>query len=235
METDRRTRPFNVLTIAVLVATVCLICFYGLIAFNVISHPFAPPPPPTLIVLPTPTDTPTPGIPTWTPTNTPTITPTPRPTNTRTPTLTPSNTPTFPPTSTPTLSPTPTPRVTRSLWPFTYETNLDSPPYGCNWTGVAGYVQDLDGNPLVGYPVHVWGGGIDVVVTSGADTRFNTIYGSQAAWEQFFDNKPKPIQIRVQIHDPYRSDHPPVSDEIVLDMPGYCGGALGFIVFTQNH
>ena len=100
---------------------------------------------------------------------------------------------------------------------------------------MAGHVQDLDGNPLQGYHVRVWGAGLDVVHTAGADTRFNTIYGNQAAWEQFFDNKPKLMQVFVQLHDPFREGHPPISDEIVLDFPGYCGGALGYIVFTLNH
>jgi hypothetical protein len=109
------------------------------------------------------------------------------------------------------------------------------PQYGCNWTGVAGHVQDLDGNPLQGYPVHIWGAGIDQVVTSGADARFNTIYANQAAWEQFFDNKPKEFDVRVQLHDPYRDDHLPISEEIVIRMPGYCGGALAYVVFTMNH
>ena len=83
--------------------------------------------------------------------------------------------------------------------------------------------------------LHVWGAGLDVVVQAGADQRLNTIYGSQAAWEQFFDGRPKPMQVRVQLHDPYLETHPPVSDEVVLDLPGYCGGALGYVVFTQNH
>jgi len=112
---------------------------------------------------------------------------------------------------------------------------MQSPQYGCDWTGVAGIVQDLDGNPLKGYPVHVWGAGIDVVVTSGSDARFNTIYGSQAAWEQFFDGSPKVMEVRVQLHDPYGSSHSPISKELILDFPGYCGGALGYVVFTQNH
>jgi hypothetical protein len=112
---------------------------------------------------------------------------------------------------------------------------MQSPQYGCSWTGVAGIVQDLDGNPLIGYPVHVWGAGVDVVVTSGADARFNTIYGSQAAWEQFFDGSPKSMEVRVQLHDPYGSSHLPISEEVVLNFPGYCGAGLGYVVFTQNH
>ena len=112
---------------------------------------------------------------------------------------------------------------------------MQSPQYGCDWTGVAGIVQDLDGNPLKGYPVHVWGAGIDVVVTSGSDARFNTIYGSQAAWEQFFDGSAKSMEVRVQLHDPYGSSHSPISAELILDFPGYCGAGLGYVVFTQNH
>jgi len=225
---SKRAVLLNLLTGVVLLATVFLVVFYGLVAVNVVN-PFGEPVPPTLAVFQTPTAQGPTQIPTWTATSTSTITPTPGPTRTRTPTLTPSITPTFPPTA------TPTPRVTRSAWSFTAETKMQSPQYGCSWTGVAGYVQDLDGNPLKGYPVHVWGAGIDVVVTSGADARYNTIYGSQAAWEQFFDGSPKSMQVKVQLHDPYRSDHLPISDEVLLDFPGYCSGALGFVVFTENH
>jgi hypothetical protein len=96
-------------------------------------------------------------------------------------------------------------------------------------------VQDLDGNPLRGYLVHVWGAGIDEVVAAGADQRLNTIYGSEAAWEQFFGPNPKPIEIRVQLHDPFRENHAPVSQEIVIDLPGTCSTALAYVVFTMNH
>ncbi len=231
MVNDSKVAVFNILTIVVLVATVCLTGFYGVVGLN-IFNPFPPPTGVPTVSLPTPTETSTPGPPTRTPTPTPTITPTSGPTNTPTPSLTPSVTPTWPPTQTP--SPTP-PRVTRSPWPFTYELNLTTPQLGCSWTGVAGHVQDLDDNPLVGYPVHVWGAGIDTVVTAGSDPGLNTRYGNEAAWEQFFDGSPKPMEIRVQLHDPYRSDHPPVSEEIIIDMPGYCGAALAYVVFTQNH
>jgi len=230
MKNNKRASLFNVLTYVMLAATACLVVFYTLVGFNLLN-PFQLPTLVALIELPT--EPPVTAGPTeplmWTPTNTPTITPTPGPTNTRTPTLTPSVTPTFPPTR------TPTPRVTRSPWPFTYEVNLESPQYGCGWTGVAGYVQDLDGNPLVGYPVRIWGAGIDVVIPSGSNTQHNTMYGNQAAWEQFFDANPKPMEVRVQLHDPYKESHLPISEEIVINFPGYCGKALGYVVFTQNH
>ncbi len=228
MSNARRASIFNILTIIVLAATVCLSSFYGLAAFG-IYNPFPAPTVP-------PTSTPTPVKPTAVPSWTPTVTLTPRPaTRTPRPTLTPSVIPTFPPS--PTFPPTATPTLTATLspWPFTYELSLRPPQYGCRWTGVAGQVQDLDGNPLIGYPVHVWGAGVDTIVTSGADARFNTIYGHDAAWEQFLAPNAKPIEVRVQLHDPYSEEHPPVSEEIVVDLPGYCGGALAYIVFTQNH
>jgi hypothetical protein len=227
---------FNVLTLVVLVAALCLAGLYSLVALGVYEV-FPYPPPPTVAVLPTLTPTPlaTP-IPTWTPTQEPTETPVPPPTDTPGPSPTPSSTPTIAPSPTFPPTATPTPRVTRSARPFTYEVVLKEPQYGgCSWTGVAGQVQDLDENPLPGYLVHVWGAGIDEVVASGANQRFNTVYGSEAAWEQFFGPSPKAMEVHVQLHDPFREDHLPISEEIVIDFPGYCGGALGYVVFTKNH
>jgi hypothetical protein len=96
-------------------------------------------------------------------------------------------------------------------------------------------VQDLDGNPLEGYPVHIWGAGIDTVVTAGVEPRFNLLYGSEAAWEQYFGPSPRVMEIHVQLHTPFADGNPPVSDEIVVDFPGHCGGALAYLAFTKNH
>lgn len=231
-----RAVVFNILTIIVLLATLCLASFYGIVALGVYEV-FPPPTPVELAQLPT--NTPTPlvtAIPTWTPTPIPTETPPAPPTETPGPTLAPSSTPTLPPTPTFPPTATPTPRVTRSARPFTYDVTFRSPQYGgCSWTGVAGEVRDIDGNPLPGYLVHVWGAGVDEVVVAGNNQRFNTVYGSEAAWEQYFGPNPKPMEVRVQLHDPYRDDHLPISEEIVIDFPGYCGGALGYVVFTKNH
>ncbi|MGD2104279.1 MAG: hypothetical protein PVJ55_04075 [Anaerolineae bacterium] len=237
-----RAALLNRLTVAVLVATLGLAGFYLLVAVGV----FEVFPPPTPMKTPEPpTSTSTPEwdeIATWTPTAIPTETPTALPSDTPAPTLTPSSTPTLPPT--PTFPPTattpptasPTPRATRSARPFTYDVTLKAPQYGgCSWSGVAGEVVDLDGNPLQGYLVHVWGAGIDEVLASGVNQHHNTVYGSQAAWEQFFAPNPKVMEVHVQLHDPYGEDHLPISDEIVIDFPGYCGGALGYVTFTKNH
>jgi len=231
----QRDRLFNVLSLLMLGLTVLLLVYYILLAVNPQSalNPF----PPLLrtvkiVATPTPVDTPTRlPISTWTPTATPTITPTPPPSFT--PTITPSPT-AVPPTATPkppTLTLTPTPRVTRAPYPFTFELAYETPLYGCSWMGVAGLVQDLDGHALKDYPIHVWGGGIDQVVNSGA----KQMYGD-SGWEQFMMNQPMEMNgiFRVQLHSPY-DPHPPISAEIVLDFPGFCSQSMAYIIFTQNH
>ncbi|MBN2002285.1 MAG: hypothetical protein JXA21_02915 [Anaerolineae bacterium] len=228
---NQQDQLFNTLSLVMLGLTVVLIICYALILVNpyIALNPF-PPHPKEIEVVATPTgavyrrDVP----PTWTPTATPTITPTPPPSFT--PTITPTPTP-RPPTNTPSPTPTITPRVTRSAYPFTYELTYEPPYYGCNWLGVAGTIQDLDGNSLKEYPVHVWGGGIDQVVNSGT----KQMYGD-AGWEQFFLGQPTEMKgvFRVQLHSPYGT-HPPVSEEIVLNYEGFCSGALARIVFTKNH
>ncbi len=146
-------------------------------------------------------------------------------------TLTPTVTPPRKEAATWTPTATPTPRVTRSPYPFTYELVYETPYYGCSWLGTGGNVQDLDGNALTDYRVHVWGGGIDVVIISGS----KQIYGD-SGWEQFFLNQPVEMNgvFRVQLHSKYEP-YTPVSEEIVLNFPGLCSKSLAHIIFTQNH
>jgi len=227
-------RVFNVLTIIVLILTLITILCYLAIFINPYL-PINPFPPKAIIQVATRTPTATPGRvapPTWTPTTTPTITPTPPATFTPTPTLTPTRLPTLTPTRTLTPTPAPTLRMTRAPYPFTYEITYETPYYGCQWMGVAGNIQDIDGNPLSGYPVHIWGGGIDVVVTSGS----KQMYGD-AGWEQFFSNQPMEANgvFRVQLHSRDDPNHPPISQEIVLNFAGYCSQSMAQIIFTKNH
>jgi len=232
----QRDRLFNTLSLVMLGLTVITVLCYILIAINpyLPFNPF-PPPPKVIAVVATNTPTPTPKhspIPTWTPTSTPTVTPTPPRTFTPTPTRTPPPPTPITPSATPTFTPSPTPRVTRSPWPFTYELTYETPLYGCNWMGIGGTVQDIDGNPLRGYPIHIWGGGIDVVVNSGDNQRYG-----DAGWEQYLMPYPQELNgiFRVQIHAKDNPNHPPISEEIVLNFPGYCSKSLAMIVFTKNH
>ena len=233
-------RVFNLLSLVILGLTGIMLLCYLAIAVNPYSRLNPLPPPIGAMIVATPTMQPTPSrtLPaTWTPTATPTMTPTPPPSFTPTVTLTPEPTNTPAPTEEPptpepdTPTPAPTPRVTRSPQPFTYELRYETPYYGCAWAGVAGTVVDIDGNHLTGYPIHVWGGGIDVVVYSGD----KQLYGD-SGWEQFFNNAPMAVSgvFRVQIHSK-TGTHPPISQEIILDFPGYCSSSLARIVFTKNH
>ncbi len=228
-----RDRLFNVLSLVMLALTLITVLCYIMIAINpyLPFNPF-PPPPRQIAVVATNTPSPTPEslpIATWTPTPTPTITPTPPATFTPTPTRPPTP---ITPSATPTNTPTPTPRVTRSPWPFTYEIVYETPLYGCNWLGIAGTVVDIDGNHLRGYPIHVWGGGIDVVVNSGDKQNYG-----DSGWEQFLLNNPQELRgvFRVQIHDKNNPNHLPVSQEIALDFSGLCSQSLAVITFTKNH
>ncbi len=230
----RGSRTFDMLTLVVLGLTVLTIaCYIGIANDpNVFYNPFPPPTQVALILLSTSTPTPTPDLapPTWTATPSPTTTPTRWPTFTPTATRTPGPTNTPRPSATPI---TPTPRVTRSPYPFTAEIEYQSPIYGsCAWSGVAGLVQDLDGNPLRGYPIRVWGGGLDLVVLSGDAPAYG-----DSGWEQFFNSMPFEAQgvFRVQLHSRDNPSHPPVSPEIILNFDGYCSKALALVTFIQNH
>lgn len=221
-----RARLFNTLTLLMLGLTLGVLGIEIAIAVNPQTgwNPF--PPATALPQLVISTRTPAPEeekeLPlTWTPTLTPT------PTSTRTPTVT----PTTPPSHTPRVTATPTLRVTRSPHPFSYQLNYETPYYSCNWAGVAGLVEDLEGNPLRGYSIHVWGGGVDLVANSG-DT---PMYG-KSGWEEFLNNHPIQVsgEYKVQLHDK-DAPHAPVSAPITLDFTGYCAQSMAFIIFTKNH
>jgi hypothetical protein len=235
---NTRTALINVLTGLMLVMTLCLVVFYGLVAADV-YNPF--PVPTRASLLPITFDTPTPEgpteIPTWTPTAQPTATSTSPPAGTRTPTGTRTVTPTFRPTDT---SVPPTPRVTRAPWPFTCEVDFRRPEYGTPWSGVAGHLQDLDGVPLPGFYAQVeccQGCGIETVQAGGKPFYVN-IYSNQAAWEVACDATGYvPLEVRVQMYDSMPNEegaYPPVSEQTVIQLGGYAGTSLAYLTCTLN-
>ncbi len=228
----RGSSIFDLLSLLLVGLTgITLLCYLSvLINPYLFFNPF-PPRQESAQISPTPTRTPA-LPPTYTPTFTPTITPTGSPTPTRTPTNTPTVTPTWPPT------PTPTPRATRSPYPFTCEVEYRHPEYD-HWSGVAGYIQDLDGNPLPGYHVRVECPSVGAFTHRAGDSeRYNMMYGSEAAWEQACNPASyQAMEIRVQLYNDrpgadgnYRT----VSDLLIVNLPGYASGSLGFIVCTLN-
>lgn len=159
---------WNILTVVVVVMTICLCIGFGSLLINPQSsiNPFPPPTRPVEAEFPTATPTPKSVLPpTWTPAPTIFATDTPLPTNTQVPTNTApvleSPTPAEPtqtqevgqPTNTPVLV---TPSATASEgMPFVLHpgdpvaiNNIGHQELGCNWMGVAGRAFDLSGAPI---------------------------------------------------------------------------------------
>lgn len=168
---DSAALIWNILTVIVVLMTVCVCIVIGLLMINP-QISFNPYPPPTLPVeAEFPTATPTPKSvlpPTWTPAPTLFATPTPIPTNTLVPTntetavdtaLPPEVSPTSEtpsegePTSTPviaTASPTPSEGMPFVLHPGdpVAINNIGHQELGCKWMGVGGRAFDLTGAPV---------------------------------------------------------------------------------------
>jgi hypothetical protein len=153
---DTRKILWNVLTLGVLLLTLCFCCYFVAVFSNpyLPFNPFPPSTPVPPLELPTATWTPIPLPPTWTPTVTPippeaaTLRPTFTPIFTNTPLVLYSPTPTSADTPTETLTPTPEPTGV----PFTVsvkyvDSSVIHPESGCNFFGVGGSVYDLQGNP----------------------------------------------------------------------------------------
>ncbi len=215
------------------------------------NSPTAVPPTKVVVaVLPssTPTETPNPLLPTWTPIGAqPTLEM--QATNTRRATATPTIVPTFPsrtptPTSTPTptdtatatpIGPTATPAPTKSAFPFTKSNT--SPFYlqnyannaGCNWLGIAGEVLDLSRNPVPknSYVVHVWGSGIDERLLVGSAPTY-----SPSGWEQFVFDAPAVRDFNLQLET---SSGTAVSQVYTVQTRASCNENLLRFDFVQNH
>lgn len=118
--------------------------------------------------------------PTWTPT--PSATSTPRPTDTPEITAIPATTeaPTTIPTTAPTAFPIATDNGDYSFavqgQPAAFPNTQFHPGESCDWQGVAGTVVDLQGKPVVGMLVRLFG------VYDGRTVEMNTLTGGAAAW-----------------------------------------------------
>lgn len=135
------------------------------------------------------------------PTSTPTDTPTPSPT----PRILPSPTPIRPAT----LTPTPEPAM-----PFTatVKTGVVGPETDCRRALISGTVTDRGGNGLEGYPLHLWGPGLDMVLRTDGQGRWKAILPASARgiWH-------------LQLHAPDPSRlYPPLSPVIAIPLPDDC-------------
>ena len=204
-----------------------------------------------VVQVPTVTNTPIPPVqptntppatatfapPTATPTKQATFTPTPAPELEGVELIPPTLTPT--PTSTPTFTPTPrgpTPTPTNTPSAFIFTKTSDSPIYlrnyansaGCQWSGIAGEVLDVSGNPVATglYRVHIWDGGVDVRL----DTSSKRDYGP-SGWEQFIFNKPVERSFNIQLETVSGT---PVSEVYRVQSVDDCNRNLLYFIFIQN-
>ncbi|MCL4530654.1 MAG: hypothetical protein M1282_14740 [Chloroflexi bacterium] len=145
---------WDMLSILVLIITLCIGGYFALIFVNPTSplNPF--PPPPTPFLFPTATITPIQPEATWTATIAITT-----PTATLAPliTLEPSITPVLlvPPTKTP--QPTSTPKAPFSSSYKNIASTTYFPDLGCSWFGVAGTVVDANNSPIIGMVIGLYG------------------------------------------------------------------------------
>ena len=145
---------WDMLSILVLIITLCIGGYFALIFANP-NTPLNPlPPPPTAFLFPTATITPIQPEATWTATVAVTT-----PTATLAPliTLEPSITPVLlvPPTKTP--LPTSTPKAPFSSSYKNIASTTYYPDAGCGWFGVAGTVVDTNNSPIIGMVIRING------------------------------------------------------------------------------
>jgi hypothetical protein len=215
-------RVWNILTVLVLVALLCVISYFALIFLDPSSslNPFPPPTlNPALFTL-TPTVTPRfTLVPSWTPTSAEvTLSATPVPTNTPVPSQTPV--PSSPLVENPILV---QPVMAASSGDFAFVVQQGSPSAiagadfhqggGCNWTGVAGQAVSLNGEAVRGLFVKLGGSmpgkdSVDKLVMTGLAPQYGQggfeitladklIASSGTLWIQLLDQQNLPLSERI--------------------------------------
>jgi hypothetical protein len=239
---EKASRPglvWNILTGVVVLMTVCMGVYFLVLLVNpyLPINPLAPPAPTKAFETLTPTLAPLTLPPTWTPT----VTAEPTATRERPPTFTPfpSPTPLMLPTvssgftSTPEPKPTPTPKATSM--PFTVSVSaLESAPIngiGCNWLGVAGNAEDLNGSPLLFLTVKVSGQLGEKAIDSLTVTGTAPKYG-QGGFEFTLSNVPTNSEntIWIQLFDQAGL---PLSDQVYFSTFDDCKKNLVLVRFKR--
>lgn len=230
---------WDMLSILMLVITVCLGGYFLLVYINPQSNLNILPPGRGVFAPQSPTETPAPIKlePTWTASPTIEVTPS----NTPRPTFTPFFTDTpfslVPPTKTPkptnTAKPTKTPKA-----PFTAisVTNVDStvihPDLGCNWAGIGGTVVDANNSPVIGTVVVLRGFLSGSSVEQQNLSGINKEYG-ESGFEFVLGNAPIASHktLYVQLVD---LSNVPLSDKVEITTSNDCAKNLVLIRFKKN-
>lgn len=228
---------WNILSIVVLLITVCLGVYFLMIFFNPNSS--LNPLPPYELKIPTATITPRQLDATWTPTPTVYVSPTATllPSITPPPTNTPANF--VPPTDTPiptkTSTATATPKAPFSASSINHIESIIIPHLleaGCNWQGVGGTVDDQNSGPIIGIVVRL-GGTYD-----GKTVELTTVSGISPEYGKSgfeFVLSDTPINSRdklyVQLLDQAGL---PLSEKISIDTFSDCKKNLVLVRFKKN-
>ena len=228
-KSNQGTMVLNILTILVLLTTLCVGGIFLMIFLNPQSslNPFPPPTIPSLI--PTATVIPTSSVklpPTWTPTPPPPPTNTPEPTYTLTSEI-------GQPTAENTRDPAEgMPFVMQDGNPQ-YIPNIYHPDAGCNWMGVGGQVIGLDGGAVLYLSIKLDGSlngeAIEIITISGTAPQYGT-----AGYEFKLSDQPVDSTqiLSVQLLD--QADLP-LSERYYFDTFNDCDKNLILINFKQIH
>lgn len=223
---------WDILSVIVILLTLCLVGYFAAIFVNPNSRlNFLPPgAPPLGNALPTATATPRQLQPTWT--SSPTIesspTTTPRPTFTAIFTNTPFSL--VPPTKT--AQPTKTPKAPFSGSAQQVESTVVHPELACNWAGIGGTVVDANNSPVIGTVVVLRGTLNGSTIEQQTVSGINKEYGP-SGFEFVLGTAPVESKktLYVQLVD---QQNIPLSDPVQIDTSTDCSKNLVMVRFKRN-
>lgn len=234
-QTRRSAGPmqiWDILSVLVLILTVCLVGYFAMIFVNPASSLNIMPPGGGLFGNPPPTATVTSLQlqPTWTPSPTLelTATGTPRPTITPVPTNTSFSL--VPPTKT--QRPSPTPKAPFSASVTQVESTVIHPDLACNWAGIGGTVVDSNNSPVIGTVVVLRGTLDGSTVEQQTVSGINKEYGP-SGFEFVLGNAPVASNktLFVQLVD---QQNIPLSDPVQIVTSTECNKNLVMVRFKRN-
>lgn len=234
-QSRRSTGPmqmWDILSIVVLILTVCLVGYFAIIFVDPASSLNILPPGGGLFGNPPPTFTVTPLQlqPTWTASPTLQLTPsdTPRPTLTPIPTSTSFSL--VPPTKTP--KPSPTPKAPFSASVTNVESTIIHPDLACNWAGIGGTVVDANNSPVIGTVVVLRGTLNGTTVEQQTVSGINKEYGP-SGFEFVLGSAPVASSktLFVQLVD---QQNIPLSDPVQITTSADCNKNLVMVRFKKN-
>ena len=224
---------WDILSILILLLTVCLVGYFALIFINPASQLnfLQPGAGPFGNHVPTFTVTPLQLQATWTPSPTLELTPSDTPRPTFTPFFTSTSFSLVPPTKTP--KPTSTPKA-----PFTaasvtqVESTIIHPELACNWAGIGGTVVDANNSPVIGTVVVLRGTLNGSTIEQQTVSGINKEYGP-SGFEFVLGNAPVASNktLYVQLVD---QQNIPLSDPVQVTTSTECNKNLVMVRFKKN-